>query len=152
MDEARKAQADVYAVGDWNSANEAWDQAQSAMANARWAESRTLLLRARSRFEKAREIAKGRRDDTLREVQGLQRSIESRYKTLKYGILNTRLSAPRQKALAAACSEIDGLQATLRDALEGGKLLEARNSAQTTLQRIYEAEKVLGGDGGAPRL
>ena len=151
MEEAKEQRAEEFAQSDWESAQQVWEQAQSQLKNQRYGEAGTLLLRAKSRFEKARDIAKAKRDEVLREVQGLQKAIDLRYKTLKTDVENSgaRLSPRRKKSLEDSFKDIDkGIEKVKAD-IEAGEYPEARTTAQITIRQVYEAEKELQGYLGA---
>ena len=77
MEQAKEQRAEEFAQSDWANAQQVWEQAQSQLKNERYGEAGTLLLRAKSRFEKARDIAKAKRDAVLKEAQELQKAVDN---------------------------------------------------------------------------
>ena len=147
MEQAKEQRAEEFAQSDWANAQQVWEQAQSQLKNQRYGEAGTLLLRAKSRFEKARDIAKAKRDGVLKEVQGLQKAIDLRYKTLKTDVetKGAKLSPTRKKSLEDSFKDIDkGIEKVQTDT-EPAEYSQARTSAQTTIRQVFEAEKQLQG-------
>ena len=83
MDEARAVQAPNFAPGDWKSAQDAWDAAQAALAKQSYGQASSHLMQAKSRFEKARNIARAKRDDVKKEVGTLQSAVNKRFSAAK---------------------------------------------------------------------
>ena len=141
MDQAKEQHAEEFAQADWKNAHQAWEDAQSLIAQQKYAESGSLLLRAKSRFEKARDIAKSKREDLRREIDGLQKTIDTRYGSLKSGLSAAKLSPAVKKSLDESCGSIDKAIQKLRTEVEQGEYTQAKYTAQTTMRQVYEAEK-----------
>jgi hypothetical protein len=144
MDEAKEQHAEEFAATEWASAKQSWDQAQSALAKKDYTAANTLLLRAKMRFEKARDLAKGRRDELLKEVTGLQKTVDIRYGNAKAAIEKAKLNAKQKAEIADTCKEIDQAIEKLKAQINNGDLAPAKYTAQTTLRSIYDIEKTLG--------
>ncbi len=147
MDQAKEQHAEEFAAKEWNDAMQAWNQAQAALAKNSYSESSTALLRAKSRFEKARDIAKGRREDLLKQVTNLQKTIDLRYTAMKNNVQSAKLSAAKKKEFEESCKEIDQAIEKLKSQLGSGDLTPAKFTGDTTLRNIYECEKAALGDG-----
>lgn len=147
MDQAKEQHAAEFAPTEWRNAESAWQQAKSLYDKQSYGEAGTLFVTAKSRFEKARNVAKSERDAVLRDVQGLEKTIDLRYKALKTGIDNSRasLSAARQKSLDESCKNLDTAVGRLKAEIEQGEYTAAKTTAQTTVRMVYEAEKELDG-------
>ena len=143
MDEAKEQRAADFAPGDWKSADEAWQEAQGFMGKEQWSQAATALTRSRSRFERARDIAKGKRDDVSREVQNLEKTVGIQYNSLKESVQKKRVSAKVKKSLDDSIQEIEKAIGKLRSEIEGGEYLQARTTAQTTVRQIFEAEQLI---------
>jgi hypothetical protein len=141
MDQAKEQYAQEFAQADWKSAQQAWEDAQSLITKEQYAEAGTLLLRAKSRFEKARDIAASRREDLRREIDGIQKTIDTRYGRLKAGLSAAKLPAAVKKRLDESCLNIDTAVQKLKTELEQGDYTQAKDTAQTTMRQVYEAEK-----------
>ena len=147
MEQAKEQRAEEFAQSDWANAQQVWEQAQSQLKNQRYGEAGTLLLRAKSRFEKARDIAKAKRDAVLKEAQELQKAVDLRYKALKTDVEGNvaKLSPARKKSLDDSFKDIDkGIEKVQAD-IEAGEYSQARTTAQTAIRRVFEAEKELQG-------
>lgn len=151
--QAKEQRASEFAPGDWKSAEEAMSEAEAAIARERYGESRTMLLRAKSRYEKARDIAKGKRDVILIEVQNLQKTIDIRYKTLKDNITNSagKLSAAKKKTLDEYCQDIDKGIEKLKVEIDQGEYPQAQETANLTMRQVYEGEKELLGQSASKK-
>ena len=143
MDEAKEQRAEEFAAKEWNDAMQAWNQAQAALAKNSYSESSAALLRAKSRFEKARNIAKGRREDLLKQVTNLQKTIDLRYAAMKNNVQSAKLSPAKKKEFEESCKEIDQSIEKLKSQFNAGDLTPAKFTGDTTLRNIYETEKAL---------
>ena len=76
MKQAADLYADQYAPGEWKSAKEFWDQAQDQLAKEQYAAATETLLRAKTRFLKARDVAQTERESMLKQVKDIQANIE----------------------------------------------------------------------------
>jgi hypothetical protein len=144
-EQAQTEHAQVFAAEDWGAAEQAWTEAQAKIAAEKWGDSNLLLLRAQKRFEKARDLAKGKREDTIREIQGLQKTVGLRCKALKDAInaSGKKLNAARKKELEDACQGTEEKMAKVAKQLEGGQYNDAKFLAQTTLREVWESQKQL---------
>jgi len=147
MEQAKAERASELAEADWEAAKQAWNQAQGLLEKQSYGEASTLLLRSKARFEKARNIAKAKRDELLKLIQGQQKAIELRYKNLKADMdaNAAKLSTPRKKSLEDSCKDIDKGIEKAQAEVEQGEYTGAKTTAQTTIRKVYEAEKELQG-------
>jgi hypothetical protein len=140
--EALEQRAQEFAPVDWERADQLFQEAKGLIEKQSYGQARSALLRAKDRFRKTRDIAKGKRDDILRETQGIQKTIDLRYAALKTSIEQNsqKLSAANRKSLEASCTEIDQGIDKLKAELDQGEYVSAKNSAQVTVRKVYEAE------------
>src|SRR5512136_1477753 len=75
MDEALKHQPEVYATADWRDAQKAWNDAQALLSQQSYGQAAPLLVTAKTRFAKAGQIAKEKREAVLKEVTEAQHDI-----------------------------------------------------------------------------
>jgi Domain of unknown function (DUF4398) len=143
MDQAKEQRAAEFAPSEWRNAEDAWQKAQALLASESYGEAGTLFLRAKSRYERSRDIAKSKRDDVRKEVQGMESTIDLRYKSLKDNISRAKLTQPRKQALTDFCSDIDKSIDKIKAEMEQGEYPRAKETAQATLRQVYEAEKAL---------
>jgi Domain of unknown function (DUF4398) len=143
MDQAKEQRAAELAPSEWRNAEDAWQKAQALISSQSYGEAQTLLIRAKSRFERARDIAKSKRDDLRKEVQGMENTIDLRYKSLKDNIIRAKLTPPRKQSLTDSCADIDKNIDKIKAEMEQGEYPRARETAQATLRQVFEAEKAL---------
>ena len=147
LDQAKEQHADEFAPKEYNDAQQAWNQAQTALSKSDYGAASQLLLKARSRAEKARDIAKGRREELLKEVTGLQKTIDIRYSSVKTSFQTAKLSAKQKKEIEESFKDIDQAIEKLKSQLKSGDLAPAKYTGQTTLRSVYDAEKAIEGGG-----
>jgi uncharacterized protein DUF4398 len=145
MDQAKEQHAAEFAQNEWRAAEQAWEQAKQLYAKEQYGEAGSLFVTAKSRFEKARNVAKSKRDAVLREVQNMQKTIDLRYKGLKSNMTAAegKLSGAVKKSLEESCKDIDKAVDKLKGDIEQGDYTAAKTTAQTTIRMVYDAEKEL---------
>ncbi len=150
MEQAKAEHASEFAPSDWEAAQQVWNQAQAVLEKQSYGEASMLLLKAKVRFEKARNVAKAKRDALLKEIGGQQKAIDLRYKSLKADIdaNAAKLSPARRKSLEDSCTDIDKGIEKAQAEVEQGEYVEAKNTAQSTIRKVFEAEKELDGSLG----
>ena len=122
MDQAKEQRAAEFAPPEWRNAEDAWQKAQGLLASESYGEAGTLLLRAKSRFERAHDIAKSKRDDVRKEMQGMESTIDLRYKSLKDNISRAKLAPPRKQSLTDSCADIDKNINKIKAEMEQGNI------------------------------
>ncbi len=147
IDEAKEQHAEEFAAKEWNDAQQAWSQAQAAVDAGSYSQANSLLLKARTRAEKARDLAKGKREELLKEVTGLQKTIDIRYGTVKKDLEAAKLSPKAKQEIENACKDIDQSIEKLKKQIDSGDLTPAKFTAQTTLRAVYEEQEALKGGG-----
>ncbi len=145
MAQAQEQHADEFSPNEWNSGMEAWNKAQEALDQERYSQASPYLLKTMEQFNRARDIAKGKREALLREIQGLQTTIDIRYKGVKISMEEAKLSSKVKKELEASCSEIDEAIIKIANLVDEGEYNQASFLAQTTMRKVYEAEQLLPG-------
>jgi hypothetical protein len=145
MEEADRQHASELAATEYQSAKQTWDDAQAALSSARYDEARPLLLKAKSRFAKAGELAKAKRDRVLAEIQSLQSTVNVRYESLKGLIQSSKSSIPSKagKSLEDLCLEIEQGVDKIKTEITQGDYTLAKASALSIMAKIDEAEKQL---------
>jgi hypothetical protein len=153
MQEAKAEHAEFFASDDWKAAEQAWAQAGALLEKEKWNEANTVLLKASNRYAKARDFAKNKREDFVREVQNGQKTVDIRYKELKDKIAASsgKLSAANKKTLEDACKDIEINSAKIPTQLEAGQFNDAKYLAGTTLRRIWEVGQDLASFTGAKK-
>jgi len=139
MNQAAAEQADQYAPGDWKSAKEAWDQAQTELGKQQYAKAGASFTTAKARFQKARDHAKIERESWQKEVQNLLANINNRYAAFKAA----KLTPAVRKDFQAACADIDKRMDQIKTLTEAGDYIQAKPLAVQTLQAIFYSETKL---------
>ena len=141
--EAMEQRAPNLAPGDWQKAEEAWTEAQELLLAEQFASASTALLRAKSRFEKARDIAKSKRDVILRDARNMEKTVGVRYGRFKEEMEGSRLSSKEKKSLEELCLEIEKGIEQFKAFFDEGDYTAARDGTNSTMRMVVEAEKTL---------
>ncbi len=139
--EAKEEYADQFALEDWSEGEKAWAEAEAKLEAEKWGESTTLLLKAKGKYIRARDIAKGKKEEALREIEGTQKAASIRFETLKENVAKLRLSSARQKTFDELSKEIEMKIAEVSEHVEKGEFNEAKFLAGKTLRQVWEAEQ-----------
>ena len=145
MELAKAEHAEEFAPEDWKAAEDAWRSAQARVSNQQYGEATTLLLKASTRFDKARTIAKGKREEAIKEIKNTQKTAEMRCKALKDDLEKNgkKLPAATRKEMEEACKSAEEKIAKVNTQLENGQYGDAKLLAGTTLREVWEAQKDL---------
>jgi hypothetical protein len=152
MKKAQEQHAEFFAPEDWNAAKQAWDQAQAKLEKKSYGDATTLLLKAQTRFRKAAEIATGKREDAVREIEGLHKTAELRCKALREALEKGKLPAAKKQTFEESCKDIDQKLSQVKTKLDGGEYQDAKFLAQTTLRQVWETQKELEGALGGKKI
>jgi hypothetical protein len=145
MQEAKAEHADFFAQEDWKAAEQAYAQANTLLDQQKWTEANTALLKAMTRYNKAQDLAKGKKEAFVKTVQNNQTTIEKRYQELKTKVAAAKLSAAQKKTFEEACKQIDDSIAKIPTQLNQGQFSEADTLARMTLRKIWEVEQDIPG-------
>jgi hypothetical protein len=137
MKQAADMYADQYAPGEWKGAKELWDQAQDQLAKEQYAAAAESLLRAKTRFLKARDVAQTERESMLKQVKDIQANIGERYAAFK-----ANANPARKKELQAAFADIDKRIEIVSSLTTQGDYIQAKTLGQQALQAIDYNEKL----------
>ncbi len=140
MDQAKEQRAESFAAGNWEDAMKAWDEGQEHIKNGKYALAGPALLRAKSRFEKAAEIAAAKRDVVMKELLESQRTFNVRYAALKNDLAATRVSASLRKEMEAAFGQLDQQSEKLITEIDQGDLVKAQATVKEALGNLYQSE------------
>ena len=150
MEQAKAEYASQFSPEDWRAAEQVFAEASASLEKESWGSAQTLLLKAEGRYKKARDTAKAKKEDLIREVTSNRKAAELRYEKLKEKIGKTKLTAAKKQDLDEACKEIEGNLAKIDSQLNTADFSQAKNNAGSTLRLVWEAEKMLEG-AGAPK-
>ena len=152
MLQAQAEHADMFSPEDWIAAEKAWKDAQSKLDQQKYGDATLLLLKAKTRYEKARDLAKGKRANAIKEINDLQKTIDLRCKGLKTSMDSKgKLTAKQRQSLEEVCKSVEEKLVKIKAQLDQAQYPEAKYLAQTTLHEVYEGEKELDGYLGAKK-
>jgi len=142
---AQAEKAEEFAPEDWKAGDDAWRSANTKIEQEKYGEATTLLLKAQTRFEKARDIAKGKREDTIKEITNNRTTAELRCKTLKSELEKAakKLPAAKRKEFEEACKNAEEKIAKVQAQLDSHQYSDAKMTAGTALREIWEVQKEL---------
>ena len=147
MQQAKTEHAEEFASDDWKTGEEDMRTAQGLIEKEKWGDATKALLKAKAHFEKARDVAKGKRAVAIREIGDTQKVAESRCKVLKEALAanSKKLSAAKRKEYEDACKAADEKIAKVSTQLQNGQYGDAKLLAGSTLREVWEAQKELDG-------
>lgn len=138
-EEAKEAYADQFALEDWSAAEKAWGQAEDALAKEDYGQASTFLLRAKERYGKARDLASGKKEMALKEIESNKTGASIRLKNLVESA--AKLPAARRKQLEARAKEIEGKLAQVDEHIKKGEFNDAKVLAARTFREVWELEQ-----------
>ena len=150
LQQAQEERAQEFAPEEWGPAEEAHSKAQTMLEQKKWGEASARLLKAQSGFQKARDVAKRKRADFIRDIQSTQGTAEDRYKTIQefYKANLSRIPSARRKGLEDTCKGIDEKLAKVTSQLGQGQYRDAKLLAGNVLNEVLgtqqELEKLTG--------
>ena len=104
-----------------------------------------VLLKARTRYERARELAKGRKDAKIAEIKNNQTTLGKRSQALK-DALDTggaELPAAKKQTILEVCKDAEEKLAKITTQLDNGQFQDADYLAKSTLRQVWEAQQEL---------
>ena len=145
LQQAKEEHAEEFAPQNWRPADEAYNQAQTMLAQKKWREATTLLLKAQAGFQKSRDVAKVKRASFIRDVQSTQGTAEDRCKELKdfYKANLRSIPAAKRKELEDTCKGFDEKLAKVTSQLGQGQYNDAKLLAEAIVVELYEAQEKL---------
>jgi hypothetical protein len=146
MEQAKAEYAETFAAEEWSTADAAWKEAQAKLDAKKYTEALPKLLKAQQGFQKARNIAEGRREAAITQIKGDQKASELRCKLLKDNLATAKkLKADKKKELEDICKGVDERVAKITNLLDQANYNDAKSLASNTLREVYEAEVKLKG-------
>ena len=145
LQQAKEERAEEFALPNWGPAEEAYNQAQTMLAQKKWREATALLLKAQAGFQKARDVAKVNRQRFITDVQSTQGTAEDRCKELKefYKANLSRIPSAKRKELEETFKGFDEKLAKVTSQLGQGLYHDAKLLAEATLKELLEAQEKL---------
>jgi hypothetical protein len=151
MQEAKAEHADFFAREDWSAAEQASAQANGLLKQEKWAEANTALLKALSRYSKAKTVAHDGREAWLRNFQIHRDGMDKRFKALQEGLATAKLTAAQKKSFDESCKEIEDNIAKIQPQFDQGQFSDAENLVGRMDRRIWEVMQDLPGKGAAKK-
>ena len=140
--EAIKEHADLFAQETWSAAERAMQEANVKLDAKSYGEAENLLLRAKTNYVKARDIAKDKREAAIKRIIGLQGTINIRLKSdLKDNPGVSKLSPARKKDFDADVKQIEDNVAKVTTQLKDEQYDEAEYLAKKTLRDVFEKQQ-----------
>jgi len=139
--EAAAEYAEQFAPDDWIAAEKAWQDAAAMLDAKRNSEAYTLLLKAKTRYEKAESLAQNKREATVREITNNQETATIRLKELTDHPDVKKLSAARRKDFDNAVKQLGDNIAQVTVQMQNGQYNEARLLIGRTLREIWENQQ-----------
>ena len=153
-EKARQAAVDEaaleFAPQDWQEAETDWATARRYIEQEKWGEATTALMKAKAHYAKARDIAAGLREQTIKEINGTQETARQRCDTLKKALdANAKkIPAAKLKDLQEACKTAEENIAKVATQMSDKKYQDAKYLSGTTLRAVWESQteldKILG--------
>ena len=139
--EAANEHADQFAMEDWSAAEKAWQDASTKLDAKSYSDAYNLLLKAKTKYIQARDIAKSRRTVAIAQINQAQQTAALRLKALKEDPGVAKLSAARRKELDAAVKQFEDSIAKVGTQLQNAQYTDALNLAQRTTRDVWEAQQ-----------
>jgi hypothetical protein len=130
--QAMNEHADQFAVDYWTAGEKAWQK---------WAEAENLLLKAKSSYIKARDMATDQRAAAITQITQAQQTATLRLKALKEDRAVSKLSAARKKEFDAAVKQFEDNIAKAAEQFKNAQYSDSNNLFQRTTREIWEAQQ-----------
>jgi hypothetical protein len=140
--EAVAEHAELFAPDYWSAAEKAMQEANAKLDEKSYGDAGNLLLKARTNYNKAKELAQSKREEKIRIINGLQVTTGKRLKTdLVDNPLAAKLPPARKKEFDARVKQIEDSVAQVNEHLKNGKYTEAEYLAAKTLREVFEVQQ-----------
>ena len=140
--EAVAEHADLFAVDYWSAAEKAMQEANTKLDAKSYGEAGNLLLRARTNYTKAKDLAQSKRENLIKTITGTQVTIGKRLKTdLVDSPVAAKLPPARKKEFDTRVKQIEDGVDQVTEHLNNGKYTEAELLAGKTLREVFEVQQ-----------
>lgn len=139
--DAATEHADQFAVDYWTAAEKARQEASGKLDAQQWAEAETLLLKAKTNYIKARDMAKDQRAAAITQITQAQQTATLRLKALKEDPGVSKLSATRRKEFDAEVKKFEDNIAKAAEQFKNAQYSESNNLFQSTTRSIWETQQ-----------
>jgi hypothetical protein len=139
-EQAIEQRAEKFSAADWARAEEVWEEGQALLAQEKYSGLGSVFLRAKSRYDKARDIAQSKRDVLLKQIQEKQEILTAGYDELKARMEKARLSAAKKKELEDCCAELTKTLERLETEITEGEYTLAHGTTGEAEKLMYQAQ------------
>ena len=139
--EAMSEYAEQFAPDDWSAAEKAWQDASAKLDANSNSEAYTLLLKAKTRYEKARSLAQNKREAMVKAITDQQGTAKIRLKELTDHPDVKNLSAARKKELDDVVKRLGDNIAQVSTLMQNGQYNEADLLIGRTQREIWENQQ-----------
>lgn len=133
--------AEQFAPDDWSAAEKAWRDASVKLEANSNSEAYTLLLKAKTLYDKARSLAQNRREAAVRAITNNQGTATIRLKELTDNPGVKNLSAARKKEFDDVVKQLSDNIAQASTQMKNGQYREAELLIGRTLREIWERQQ-----------
>ncbi|MBZ5497098.1 MAG: DUF4398 domain-containing protein [Acidobacteriia bacterium] len=140
--QATAEHADQFAPDFWNPAEQAWQEANRKIDAKSYGEADRLLLKAKTNFVKARDVAKSKREVAVNYINSMKETITIRLKSdLKDNPAAGKLSPARKKEFDAAIKQIEDSVAKVTEQVQNGQYAEAKYLVDKTVREVWDTQQ-----------
>jgi hypothetical protein len=140
--EAAAEHAEQFALDFWNAGEKAWQEASAMLDAQKYREADQLLLKAKTNYTKARDLAKSKREEAIRIIKSMQVTASLRLKSdLMENPAASKLSPARKKELDAEIKRIQDNIAKVDTLLQNAQYSEADTLARKSARDVYEIQQ-----------
>lgn len=134
--------ADLFAPDYWSAAEKAMQEANAKLDAQSYGDAGNLLLRAKTNYTKAKDLAQSKREDLIKRVNFAQVTIGKRMKSdLVDNPLAAKLPPAQKKEFDARVRQIEDSIALITEHLKNGKYTEAEYLAGKTQREVFEVQQ-----------
>ncbi|MBP1596261.1 MAG: hypothetical protein H6Q05_1638 [Acidobacteria bacterium] len=140
--EATDEHADQFAMEEWSAAEKDWQDASAKLDAEEWGDAYPLLLRAKGHYNRARDLAKGKREAAIKKIDGILQPLKLRLqRDLKDDPAIKRLTGARKADFDAQVKQIEDNILQIGEQLKNAEYSDAENLAGRTLRQVHEVQQ-----------
>lgn len=145
LDHAMSLHADKFAATDFQRAQEAWDNAQTADNEGKTGKAKVLYSSAKIFFDKAADIARSRRDALYQELDNMQIAIGKNFDQVRFDLAGSNLPSRQRNQVMELVSEVEEGNESISRLANEEDFFEAIAAAKEVQTKIYHAQLILAG-------
>jgi hypothetical protein len=139
--EASSEHADQFAADDWIAAETSWQEASAKLDAKSYGDAYTLLLKAKTRYDKAHSLAKGRRETAIKDITAQQQTARIRLKELTDNPDLKKLSPARKKEFDQIAQQLGINIENVSTQLQNAQYNDAKLLVGKTQRDIWETKQ-----------